>query len=55
MNILRHDKNLLTVTEWLQWRQSKRARRMLLAKYAANYWLTYDRTGKHATNFKCLL
>ena len=27
----------------------------VLAKYAANYWLTYDRSGKHATNFKCLL
>ena len=27
----------------------------VLAKYAANYWLTYDKSGKHATNFKCLL
>ena len=27
----------------------------VLAKYAANYWLIYDRSGKHATNFKCLL
>ena len=27
----------------------------VLAKYAANYWLTYDRSNKHATNFKCLL
>ena len=25
------------------------------AKDAANYWLTYGRSGKHATNFKCLL
>ena len=22
----------------------------VLAKYTANYWLTYDRNGKHATN-----
>ena len=27
----------------------------VLAKFAANYWLTYDRSDKHATNFKCLL
>ena len=27
----------------------------VLVKYAINYWLTYDRSGKHATNFKCLL
>ena len=27
----------------------------MLAKYTSNYWLTYDRSGKHATNFKCLL
>ena len=27
----------------------------VLAKYAPNYWLTYDRSGKHAINFKCLL
>ena len=27
----------------------------VLAKYAANYWLANDRSGKLATNFKCLL
>ena len=27
----------------------------VLAKYVANFWLTYDRSGKLATNFKCLL
>ena len=26
----------------------------VLAKYAANYWLTYNRSGKHGNNFKCL-
>ena len=27
----------------------------VLAKYAANDWLTYHRSGKHAINLKCLL
>ena len=26
----------------------------VLAKYTTNYWLTYDRSGKYAANFKCL-
>ena len=30
-------------------------KKVVLAKYATNYWLTYDRSGKHATIFKCLL
>ena len=27
----------------------------VLPKYAANYWLTYDRIGQHPTNWQCLL
>ena len=55
MNVLRHNKNLLTVTEQLKQTQSKSWKNAMLAKYAANYWLTYDRSCKHATNLKCLL
>ena len=48
MNILRH--RMVTVdTVKKNWKNA------VLAKYAANYWLTYDRNGKHATNFMCLL
>ena len=35
--------------------QSKRAGRILFSKYAANDWLMYNRSGKHAINLKCLL
>ena len=49
MNILRHNKNLLTDTV----KESRK--NAMLAKYEANYWLTYERSGKHTTNFKCLL
>ena len=32
-------------------RVKKSWKNAVLAKYAANYWLTYDRSGKHGTNF----
>ena len=57
MNILGHNKNLLTVMEWLQQTQSKRGGRMLCQQNTPQIiaWLTYDRSSKHATNLKCLL
>ena len=37
-----------TVKMRMSWKNAE------LAKYTPNYWLTYGRSGKHATNLKCL-
>ena len=53
MNILRHNKttdcNRMVTVDTVK----KSWKNVVLAKYAANYWLTYDRSGKNTTNFKC--
>ena len=33
----------------------KSCKNVVLAKYIANDWVTYDRSGKHVINLKCLL
>ena len=54
MNILKHNRNLLTLAEWLQQTQLKRAETILFSKYAANDWLRYNRSSKDAINLKYL-
>ena len=55
MNILRHNRNLLTNRMVTVDTVKKNWKNAALTKYAANDWLTHDRSCKHVLNLKCLL
>ena len=54
-NIQRQNKNLLTNKMATVDTGKKSWKNTALAKYTTSYWPTYDRSGKVATHFKCLL
>ena len=51
MNIQSVDSNKIVTVDTI----GKSWKNAVLGKYAANDWLMYNRSGKHATNLKCLL
>ena len=55
MNILRHNRNLLTKRMVKVDTVKKSWKNTVLGKYDANDWLTKDGSGKYAINLNCLL